>query len=72
MRNAAGVSRAATAGPDRGALLTIRQVRYNKELSRAELEILVIPRLESGRKGRDAEQGVRANGAICWPSDSIF
>lgn len=69
MRNAAGVSRAATAGPGRGALLTIRQVRYNKELSRAELDI---QRLESGRKGRDAEQGVRANGAICRPSDSIF
>lgn len=31
-----------------------------------------IQRLEGGRKGRDAEQGVRANGAICRPSDSIF
>lgn len=37
MQSAAGVSRAATAGPDRGALLTIRQACYNQELSRAEL-----------------------------------
>lgn len=72
MRNAVGVSRAAIAGPDRGALLTIRQVRYNKELSRSGIKDLVIQRLESGRKGRDAEQRVRANGAICRPSDSIF
>lgn len=51
------------------ATLRVVRARYHKELSRAELDI---QRLESGRKGQDAEQGVRADGAICRPSDSIF